>query len=298
MSRDCSRRPFTSQPRDAIAHLSDHKELSRAGKVGGLNLTVVAATKGERKASSVADTRKKAAPLAKPGHAKVAGPLSSAPITMGNLKTVCVIEALTAVRQLTVNYINHIGGFKVINESAAYEEGIKACANLKPDVAIIDGCMFSEAHGTSLSRAIQASSPLTQVLVFCPSAHHDLIREAIDANVAGFVLRTDHAATMEVALREIAAGNRYQSTNVAVLLAERRRLKAEPAVILSPRERQVLKEIARGRLSKEIATSLGMSVFGVQNVRRRLTRKTGLKSVAQLTLYAAKLQLVPGAEQR
>jgi len=43
---------------------------------------------------------------------------------------------------------------------------------------------------------------------------------------------------------------------------------------------------------------LGMSVFGVQNVRRRITRKTGLKSVAQLTLYAAKLLLVSGAEQR
>jgi DNA-binding CsgD family transcriptional regulator len=59
-----------------------------------------------------------------------------------------------------------------------------------------------------------------------------------------------------------------------------------------------LKEIARGRLSKEIATSLGMSVFGVQNVRRRITRKNGLKSVAQLTLYAATLQLIPEPQER
>lgn len=215
----------------------------------------------------------------------------------GVVKTVCVVEACTAIRQLTVNYINQLGGFKVIAASANFDEGVKACTTLKPDVAIVDGCMSSETHGTSLTRAVQASSPATKVLVFCPAAHPDLIREAVDANVAGFVLRTDPAATIEAALRDVAAGKRYQSRQVAALVRERRQVKTEPSVILSPRERQVLKEIARGRLSKEIATSLGMSVFGVQNVRRRITRKTGLKSVAQLTLYAAKLLLVPGPEQ-
>jgi len=299
MSRDSSRRPFNSRPRDAIEQISDYEELTREAKVGGVSSAFGSAkNRAPKVAPAVLEFEPKAVHQGKRDQAGAADPLTSVPVPIGNLKTVCVVEAFTAIRQLTVNYINHMGGFKVINASETFEEGVKACASLGPDVAIVDGCMTSEAHGTSLSRAIQASSPGTRVLVFCPSAHPDLFREAVDANVAGFVLRTDHAATMEIALREVAAGKRYHSRDVAVLLDERRKLPAEPAFILSPRERQVLKEIARGRLSKEIATSLGMSVFGVQNVRRRITRKTGLKSVAQLTLYAAKLLLVSGAEQR
>ncbi len=298
MSRDSYRRPFDSRSRDVGGQLSDQEELTPKAKLGGLSSPPAFSKKAPHKITPPAPKLPpKAAQHAKRDQA-AAHAVTSVPVPIGNLKSVCVVEAFTAIRQLTVNYINQLDGFKVINASATFEEGVKACASLRPDVAIVDGCMSSEAHGISLARAIQASSPSTRVLVFCPSAHPDLIREAVDANVAGFVLRTDPAATMETALREVAAGKRYHSSNVAVLLDEHQQMKTEPAVILSPRERQVLKEIARGRLSKEIAVSLGMSVFGVQNVRRRITRKTGLKSVAQLTLYAAKLQLVPGTEQR
>lgn len=232
-----------------------------------------------------------------PAGGSAADPIASA-VPRQNFRTVCVVEALTAIRQLTVNYVQHLGEFKVVNASGSFDEGLKACATLRPDIAIVDGCMSSETHGTSLCRAIQSASPTTKVVVFSPSAHPDLIREAVDANVAGFVLRTDSAATVASALREVATGNSYLCREAAAVVREHSQIKAESTILLSARERQVLKEIARGRLSKEIATALGMSVFGVQNVRRRITRKTGLKSVAQLTLYAAKVQLVPGPSER
>jgi DNA-binding CsgD family transcriptional regulator len=53
-----------------------------------------------------------------------------------------------------------------------------------------------------------------------------------------------------------------------------------------------LREIAKGRFSKEIAAKLDLSVFTVENIRRRIMRKTGLKSVAELTLHALRLRLI------
>ena len=64
------------------------------------------------------------------------------------------------------------------------------------------------------------------------------------------------------------------------------------ASLLSHREREVLREIAKGRFSKEIAASLNLSVFTVENIRRRIMRKTGLRSVAELTLQAVRLRLI------
>ncbi len=213
-------------------------------------------------------------------------------------RTVCVVESLTAIRQLTINYLLHLGGFKVVSAASTFDEGITACGTLRPDLAILDGCMWSETQGISLSRAIQAISPATKIVIFCPSAHPDLMRDAVDAGVSGFVLRSEGAAAFEHTIRTAMNGGQHYCDGVLEMLRHQRPAEPSPSEVLSPRERQVLQEIARGRLSKEIADSLGMSVFGVQNVRRRISRKTGLRTVAQLTLHAAKLHLVPEPTSR
>ena len=207
--------------------------------------------------------------------------------------TVCVVDGVTAIRQLTINYLLHLGGFKVVSAASTFDEGINACGTLRPDLAILDGCMWSETQGISLSRAIQAISPGTKIVIFCASSHPDLMRDAVDAGVSGFVLRSEGAAALEHTIRIVMNGGQHYCHDVAAMLRQKRPETPSPSEVLSPRERQVLQEIARGRLSKEIADSLGMSVFGVQNVRRRISRKTGLRTVAQLTLHAAKLHLVP-----
>ncbi len=212
--------------------------------------------------------------------------------------TVCVVDGVTSIRQLTINYLVHLGGFKVVSAASTFDEGINACGTLRPDLAILDGCMWSETQGISLSRAIQAISPGTKIVIFCPSAHPDLMRDAVDAGVSGFVLRSEGAAAFEHTIRVVMNGGQHYCNDVTLMLRQTRPAAPSPSEVLSPRERQVLQEIARGRLSKEIADSLGMSVFGVQNVRRRISRKTGLRTVAQLTLHAAKLHLVPEPTSR
>jgi len=207
--------------------------------------------------------------------------------------TVCVVDSVTAIRQLTVNYLMHLGGFKVVCAAATFDEGINACGTLRPDLAILDGCTWSETQGISLSRAIHAISPETKIIIFCPSANPDLMRDAIESGVSGFVLRSEGAAALEHTIRTVMNGGQHFCHELVLMLSQKRLTGNSSEEVLSPRERQVLQEIARGRLSKEIADSLGMSVFGVQNVRRRISRKTGLRTVAQLTLHAAKLHLVP-----
>jgi DNA-binding NarL/FixJ family response regulator len=127
------------------------------------------------------------------------------------------------------------------------------------------------------------------------------VQEAVSAGAAGFIDKFSDLAALRGAIDTVAHGGEYFSPKVSSVLTELLRLRSQPAEgpLLSYRECQVLREIARGRISKEMAESLGLSVFTIENLRRRIMRKTGLHSVAELTLHAMKLGLIgsPGAAE-
>jgi len=121
------------------------------------------------------------------------------------------------------------------------------------------------------------------------------VSDAIAAGVAGFVVKDATIETLAKALRAVVEGRQFFSPEMAGVLREllqRSSSGSTRANLLSHREREVLREIAQGRVSKEIAGQFNLSVFTVENIRRRIMRKTGLKSVAELTLHAVKLRLI------
>ena len=209
--------------------------------------------------------------------------------------TVFVVEELAAIRELIVYFINRLDGFRVVGSSGLRIEAERECARLKPDIALIDWLQHADTSGMGLAEAIPQCSTATKVIVFSAASEAHFVNEAIAAGVSGFVVRTSSLETLARALTSVANGRQYFCPEMAGVLRELLQQSthgSSRASVLSHREREVLREIAKGRFSKEIASALNLSVFTVENIRRRIMRKTGLKSVAELTLHAVRLRLI------
>jgi DNA-binding NarL/FixJ family response regulator len=213
----------------------------------------------------------------------------------GGVTTVFVIEELTAIRQLVADFIDRLEGFRVVGSSGNRIEAERECARLQPGIAIVDWISMSDTTGVNLAEAIRRSAAGTKVVVFSAATEVHFVHDAIAAGVAGFVVKSSTLETLARALRVVADGKQYFCPEMAGVLREllQRSSHGSPrSSMLTPREREVLREIAKGHFSKEIAAAFNLSVFTVENIRRRIMRKTGLKSVAELTLHAVRLGLI------
>lgn len=227
---------------------------------------------------------------------QVAGGVArAAPGNEARATTVLVVDPLQAIRELVVGFLNRIEGFHVVAHSGDRTEAEQECARLRPDIAVIDWILMPDRSNLNLAEGIRRGSPRTKVVVFSAVVEAHFVSDAIAAGVAGFVVKTAPLEMLARAMRSVREGKQFFGPEMAGVLRDllrRSALGAGPAAHLSHREKEVLREIARGRFSKEIAVAFSLSVFTVENIRRRIMRKTGLKSVAELTLHAVRLGLI------
>lgn len=212
-----------------------------------------------------------------------------------HVTTVFVVEELTAIRELVTGFIDQLNGFRVVGASGVRAEAELECARLKPEIAVIDWMLMSDTSGINLAEGIRRCCDATKVVVFSAASEAHSVNDAIAAGVAGFVVKTATLETFARALSAVAEGKQFFCPEIGGVLRELLQRSVQGSArspLLSQREREVLREIARGRFSKEIAATFNLSVFTVENIRRRIMRKTGLKSVAELTLHALRLGLI------
>jgi two-component system, NarL family, response regulator NreC len=209
--------------------------------------------------------------------------------------TVFVVEPLTAIRELIANFLARLDGFRVVGVSGDRYEAERECERLKPDIAVIDWILLPDSSNINLAEAIRRCCPATKVIVFSAAAELHFVSDAIAAGVSGFVVKSATLETLLRALRTVAEGKQFFCPEMAGVLRDLLRRSSHGsgrASLLTHREKEILREIAKGHFSKEIAAKFDLSVFTVENIRRRIMRKTGLKSVAELTLHAVRLKLI------
>ncbi|AHF94100.1 hypothetical protein OPIT5_05175 [Opitutaceae bacterium TAV5] len=135
------------------------------------------------------------------------------------------------------------------------------------------------------------------MLVFSGDCSPDTIRLALEAGAHGYVSKAAPLAEFQQAVRVLDKGQVYFSSRVnEVILAIMHNKGAPdqtPAAPLSQRELGVLRLMATGLSTKEIAATLGLSPFTVANHRARIMNKTGLHRATQLSRYAVQIGLVP-----
>lgn len=205
---------------------------------------------------------------------------------------VLLVEDQTAIRQMLAVFVAGIPGFTVVGEASDVKEALEVAAATQPHVVVLDWMLLG-GLGLDFLREVRIDPP-PYVLVFSANTTDLAVREALGSGARGYLEKTASFSEFTSALKSIAGGQTYLGPTVARSV---RRIVRHPERVvaestLSHREREVLRFLAEGLSSKEIAERLSLSVRTVENHRAHIVKRTGLRSVAQLTLHAVRLGLV------
>jgi DNA-binding NarL/FixJ family response regulator len=187
-------------------------------------------------------------------------------------------------------------GWEVCGEAVDGREAVASANRLKPDVVLLDIGMPS-LNGLDAARQILAAAPETRVLILTMHDSEQVVREVLAAGALGFLLKSDAGRDLVAAVEALQDRRTFFTTKVAQLVLEGylhpgsetdRSLRS----ILTPREREVIQLLAEGKTTKEVATTLNLSVKTAETHRTNLMRKLDLHSVVDLTLYAVRNGIV------
>ncbi|MDR3700170.1 MAG: response regulator transcription factor [Candidatus Sulfopaludibacter sp.] len=186
----------------------------------------------------------------------------------------------------------------VAGEATNGVEAVALCRRLRPDLVLID-LGLPGVTGIQLTTEILHVCPRAKVVMFSAYDDEDSILAAIRAGVRGFVLEKSPAQEILQAVRTVAAGGTYLSSSASSrLLACVQRSGQGGGVVpdvgsLSPREMQVLRLVAGGMRTKEVASELNLEHNTIRTYRRTMMRKLGVKNLAGVIEAAHLAGLVP-----
>lgn len=193
------------------------------------------------------------------------------------------------VREGIKKIIEGFPGLKVVGEVGDGSELLELLKRLTVDMAIIDITMPS-LPGIEATREIKKAYPGVKVLILTMHKKKEYLNNAIAAGIDGYLLKEDAPKELLNAIDKIRQGMIYVSPllsgDLASLYVRSQRQSAEDAEPLSPREIEIIKLIAEGKSSKEIAEILFLSFRTIQNHRTRIMKKLNLKKNTDLVRYA------------
>jgi two-component system, NarL family, response regulator NreC len=177
-------------------------------------------------------------------------------------------------------------GMAVIGEASDGHEALRIAQAQRPDVAVLDIAM-PHLNGLETARRLRETMPQTRSVVLTMHTEDPYVLEAMQAGVVGYVLKTQAAADIVQAIRDVHQGGMYLSSRVSRTVVKAYLTRSElPSDPLTTREREILQLIAEGQTTKEIAWRLGLSGKTVESHRINLMRKLNIHETATLVRYA------------
>ncbi len=181
---------------------------------------------------------------------------------------------------------------EVIGETDSGVEAVHMVRKLRPDVVLMD-INLQGMSGIEATMEMVRHNPDTRVMMLSMYDDEHSVVSAVKAGARGFVLKRASDSDVITALRTIANGGTYLSPRVSDRLLDRIQkgrldedTQALPLADLSPREVQVLRLVAEGKTSKEIAVMLDLSVQTIRSYRKAMMKKLNVSNVAGLTQLA------------
>ena len=181
---------------------------------------------------------------------------------------------------------------EVVGEAADGRLAVEQVSALRPDVVLMDVRM-PDLDGIAATREVVAADPDARVVILTTFEDDDYIFGALTAGASGFLLKRTSPEDLLAAIKAVAAGDSLLSPSVTRRVVDRMaRLPTGEAVLdkrlgeLTPRERQVLAQLARGLSNAEIAEELVIEESTVKTHVKRILMKLRLRDRVQAVIFA------------
>lgn len=204
-------------------------------------------------------------------------------------KTVIIADDHPIFRQGLTQILKETSEFLVVGEANNGLEALELLDSLHPDIALVDINMPS-MDGLQLVRAAAARSEPSVFVILTMFKDDEYFKEAMDLGVMGYLLKDSATSDLLECLRTVARGRHYISPVMSELLVlgshGSTREHQGSLAHLSPTERRILRLIAEGKTSKEIADDLSISFHTVNNHRAHICEKLHLEGPNKLLQFA------------
>jgi two-component system nitrate/nitrite response regulator NarL len=224
--------------------------------------------------------------------------------------TLLVVDDHTLFRRGLIALLGQDAGLEVVGEAGDAAEALRLVPRLRPDVILLDNHLPG-VMGVDAIRGLREVSPHSRVLMLTVSEDSQDLATALRNGAQGYLLKTIDGDLLAQAIRRAARGEPVVSPELmgklvaafqaqgapvmdaappAAVVTEAPVLGEEGDSPLSPREEDVLREIARGLSNKEIARTLDIAETTVKIHVQHILRKLGLTSRVQAAVYASDRQ--------
>ena len=186
-----------------------------------------------------------------------------------------IVEDLEEVREGLQQFISLNHEFSVLDTYTTAEEALYELPALKPDIVIMD-INLPGMNGIDCIRELKPKLPKTQFMMFTVYENDEKVFEALKSGATGYLLKNTSLGQLAEALKELYNGGSPMSSNIARKLVnifqEQEKAKL-PVEQLSQRENEVLQQLAKGLLYKEIADKLSISTATVRQHIHKIYEK-------------------------
>lgn len=214
-------------------------------------------------------------------------------------KRVVIVDDHPLLRAGMKAMIDRSAGYLAVGEAGDVDEAIRLAVEERPDLMTMDVSLPGKS-GIDAVREIRKVNPVVKILMVSMHSKFEYVAEAFKAGANGYLVKEATGGKLIQALDTLLAGEFYLDGHTSHELIDKllrgsdadRGIHDERYNLLSPREQQVMRLVAEGVPSRQIAERLDLSAKTVENHRANLMKKLDVHSKMELVRYAAKLGLI------
>jgi len=214
-------------------------------------------------------------------------------------KTILLVDDHTLFREGLKVLLKQSPRFEVVGEAGTVREACEIADNLRPDIILMD-IALPDQTGIEGIRIILGQRPSSKIVVISMYSKMDYIINAIQAGAVGYLVKDTTPDMLLTALNTVVLGHYYfDHTTIEEIVqfileqkTDRSSISEESYDKLTRREQEVMRLVAQGLSTKEIASRLFISPKTVENHRTKIMGKLELDTIVDLVKYAAKLGVI------
>ena len=202
-----------------------------------------------------------------------------------------IVDDHTMFREGLRQLIDRESDMTVCGDAAGAEEALEKIEDSKPDLAIVD-LSLSGSTGIDLIKTLKIKYADLPVLVVSMHEESVYAERALHAGATGYVMKQEPAKTVKVAIRKVLGGDMHLSEKMTASLLGKFMsggqtvLPVSPIDKLSDRELEVFRMLGQGKMTRQIAAELNLTIATINSFRNRIKEKLNLKNSAELVMQA------------